>query len=382
MKAPPAIRQTAAAMTALTMAAAGAGPYPPAAGKPGSDAIAADDPRIRGWAEETTALARGPEEIDDPFSLAASYGSEASAIGRADVTGTQDQPEPGSPLTKPAVSLGDGGSITLRFDPPISDGPGPDFAVFENGISFNGGNSFFMELALVEVSSNGTVFVRFPAFSETPVAPQISAYAALDPTNVRNLAGKYMAGHGTPFDLAELIGTPGLETHSVTHVRILDVVGSVDPAYGHRDSLGRLINDPWPTFLTTSGFDLDAIGVLNQATAVYAAWHAGISWGTTASDPESDADGDGLSNLLEYALDLPPLHPQPATPVIVASTTEGWVATLPPVRPEARDVVVDAETSTDLRSWTPRTLAPQIWLGPADGGPAYIRLRVRVISPP
>ena len=32
------------------------------------------------------------------------------------------------------VSLGEGGTITLRFEPPISDGDGDDFAVFENSV--------------------------------------------------------------------------------------------------------------------------------------------------------------------------------------------------------------------------------------------------------
>jgi hypothetical protein len=366
----------------LLGASATAGPHPPAAGKPGSDAIAADDRRVRAWAVEATALVRGPEEIDDPFSLPASYGSEASALGRADVLGTQDQPEPGSPLQKPAVSLGDGGSITLRFDPPIADGPGPDFAVFENGISFNGGASFFMELAFVEASSDGTTFARFPALSETPATTQIGAYAAIDPTNVRNLAGKYIAGYGTPFDLAELAGIPGLNTRAVTHLRLVDVVGSIDPRHARHDSLGRVINDPWPTFLTTSGFDLDAVGVLHQAATGYAAWRASFDWTAAESDPEADPDADGVPNLHEFAFGLPPLHPQPAPSIELAATADGWVAMLPSVPAAARDLTVEAETSPDLRVWTAQPGPGPVRLGPVHGAPAYCRLRLRLVSPP
>ena len=35
--------------------------------------------------------------------------------------------------------------------------------------------------------------------------------------------------------------------NNVTEVRITDVVGSIDPWYGTRDSLGNLINDPFKT---------------------------------------------------------------------------------------------------------------------------------------
>jgi len=371
------------ALLLATGALAQAGPHPPAAGRPGSDAIAADAPEILGWAVEVTALLRGPEEIDDPLSEPASYGSEASALGRADVAGPPDQPEPGTTLPKPSVSLGDGGSITLRFDPPIADGPGPDFAVFENGISFSGGSSYFMELAFVEVSSDGFAFTRFPAYSETPAAPQIGGYGAVDPTNVRNLAGKYLAGQGTPFDLAELAGAPGLDRTAITHVRVVDVVGSIDPRHARLDSLGRIINDPWPTFLTTSGFDLDAVGALHQAADSYAGWRAGFTWPDGASAPGDDPDGDGVANLLEYALVSPPLISGPAPAVTVALTADGWVASFPAVRPTARDVAADTETSVDLDAWTVRPGTAPLRLGPASGGPpAFCRLRIRLRSDP
>lgn len=363
-------------------ATAAAGPHPPAAGLPGSDAIAADDPRIRGWALEVTALVRGPEEINDPLSLPASYGSAASAVGSADVIGLRDQPDPDSPLPKPSVSLGDGGSITLRFDPPIADGPGPDLAVFENGISFNGGRSFFMELAFVEASSDGSTFIRFPALSETPATTQLGAYAAIDPTDLHNLAGKYMAGHGTPFDLAELAGTPGLHTGAITHLRIVDVVGSIDPRFARHDARGRIINDPWPTFLTTSGFDLDAVAVLHQAATTYAAWRTAFPWASPDSDPEADPDADGVPNLQEYAFGLPPLDPHPAPPMEIIATADGWAAVPPAVQPTARDLAVDAETSPDLRVWSLRPGPGSVPLGPVHGRPMYCRLRLRLVSPP
>jgi hypothetical protein len=153
------------------------------------------------------------------------------------------------------VSLGDGGSITLAFNGMIVDRPGPDFAVFENGFWSSG--RIFAELAFVEVSIDGVNFVRFPSVSLTQVQTQVPAFGTLDPTEIYNLAGKHVAFEGTPFDLREV----GLR--SARYVRIIDVVGLIDPAYRRLDSLGVPINDPWATPFASCGFDLDAVGVIH-----------------------------------------------------------------------------------------------------------------------
>jgi hypothetical protein len=44
-------------------------------------------------------------------------------------------------------------------------------------------------------------------------------------------------------------------------VRIVDVVGSL--TLGSVDSLGNVVNDPYPTAFASGGFDLDAVGVLH-----------------------------------------------------------------------------------------------------------------------
>ncbi|MEO6989424.1 MAG: hypothetical protein ABI239_12360, partial [Aquihabitans sp.] len=74
------------------------------------------------------------------------------------------------PITGSLVVLGDHGSITATFDAPLTDGPGYDLAVFENG--FASGVNDFLEVAYLEVSSDGTNFVRFDTASRraTPVA--------------------------------------------------------------------------------------------------------------------------------------------------------------------------------------------------------------------
>ena len=238
-----------------------AGPYPPPAGQPGSDAVAATDLRVVAWAAGVSDLLRGPVDISDSFSPPASFGSAASALGPENAYdfGT------GLPSTSPTtvVSLGDGGSITLTFASPLSDAPGPDFAVFENSF-----NDSFLELAFVEVSSDGAHFERFPTHSLTQTDHQITQtstqFNAIDATDLDGLAGKYRAGWGTPFDLSLLAGRPLLDVQNITAVRIVDVVGALDPLYVRFDDStpARAINEPWPTPFSTGGFDLDAVAVL------------------------------------------------------------------------------------------------------------------------
>ena len=204
-----------------------------------------------GWATTATSLVRGPMDIANPAGGFASVGTAASALGARD----------GS-----VVSLGDGGSITLGFANPIRNGAGADFAVFENGFAISGTPYIFAELAAVEVSSNGKDFFRFPSVSLTPTDVQLGAFDGLDPTDVHNLAGQFGGGEGTGFDLQDLGGlSSSLDADRATAVRLVDVVGRVDPRYGTRDSLGNLINDPYSTPFASGGFDLDAVGVIYAA---------------------------------------------------------------------------------------------------------------------
>jgi hypothetical protein len=230
----------------LVTSAVLAGPYAPPAGQPGSEAIPANSPLFQAWAASVESLVRGPQDAGNATSPLASVGSGAAALG---------VPDGG------IVSLGDGGSITLRFAQPIIDGPGFDLAVFENSFS-----DTFLELAFVEVSSNGTDFFRFPADYAPASAPpsQIGGFGSVDTTEYDNLAGKYRANFGTPFDLSELsVVSASLDVNNVTFVRIVDVVGSLNPAIGSLDAGGDLINDPYPTPFGSGGFDLESVGALN-----------------------------------------------------------------------------------------------------------------------
>ncbi len=224
------------------------GQYAPQAGLPGSTAINASSTSIVGWAAGCT-VSRGYMDIADQSLGLAAAGDSTLAIGYAD----------GS-----VVSLGDSGVAILTFDHPIYNGEGPDFAVFENGFRDPADSAHaFLELAFVEISSDGVNYFRFPATSLTSENVQIGNGDYLAATSINNLAGKYVSMNGTPFDLGELTGISGLDVNNVTHVRIVDVIGAIS---GHpsRDSAGRVINDPYPTPFPSGGFDLDAVGLINE----------------------------------------------------------------------------------------------------------------------
>lgn len=219
--------------------------FAPAAGQSGTSAIYKDSSIIVSWATSCK-LARGWQDISNTNMGRTSVGDSSSAIGHADGINV--------------VSLGDGGSAILSFQVPIKDGSGPDFCVFEN--SFNNG---FLELAFVEVSSDGINFFRFPATSNTPTLTQIGPFDTNgDARKLNNLAGKYVANYGTPFDLQELQGIFGLNVNNITHVKIIDVVGNISSPYATYDQNNNAVNDPWPTAFASGGFDLDAVGVINQ----------------------------------------------------------------------------------------------------------------------
>ena len=81
---------------------------------------------------------------------------------------------------------------------------------------------------------------------------------------IGGLAGTYIVGYGTPFDLAALRNSPAvrdgtIDLTSIRYVRIVDIVGDGTTL----DSFGRGIVDPISSG-PTAGFDLDGVAVLNQ----------------------------------------------------------------------------------------------------------------------
>ena len=224
--------------------------YPPPAGQPGTTAMYKDSSAFIGWAS-TCSLERGYINISDTSVVyngfnKASYGSYLYGYGPADEL---------------VASLGDHGSALLGFDIPVVNRVGPDFAVFENSFGDK-----FLELAFVEVSSDGLHFVRFPSVSLTPDNQQVNTFDTIDATKINNLAGKYRHGYGTPFDLEDIRDSAGIDLNNITFIRVIDAVGCIQDPWAGFDSQGHKINDPWPTPFDTGGFDFDAIGVIHNKT--------------------------------------------------------------------------------------------------------------------
>lgn len=284
----------------------------PAAGEPGSTAIHMAGNAIIAWADGYTNVQYGVE-VD------AQWMTPEKALGPADG------------VAEEIVSLGRGGQITLTFGNGIGDRSGADFAVFENGVSDG-----FLELAWVEVSSDGTNFVRFPNYSDTPYF--IGAYGELWTRWVYGLASKYRLGYGTPFDLnelriaynAQLAGNtdfspafaaaltnnfPLLDLNHITHVRLVDIVGGGNAC----DARGEIIYDPYAT-TGSAGFDLDAVAVLNESFVPYADWATAHAVSTNGL---GDADEDRVVDFQEYMMGGDPNLASSAPAPVLAPLTNG-----------------------------------------------------------
>ncbi|MCL4234507.1 MAG: hypothetical protein KJ042_08315 [Deltaproteobacteria bacterium] len=183
------------------------------------------------------------------------------------------------------LSLGEGGSITLKMGREIIDGDGPDFAVFENLLYWGGEvTNAYTEAAVVEVSEDGETWTRFPFdfIADGPIGPlgvpdtvpdNFLGFAGIAPSNANcdpNGDGSYddmidpldpVISGGDLFDLAD-IGVA-----SARYVRIVDT-GHLERAPGTEtyDDDGDLVTDGGnllPAYEGIQGFDLDAIAVIN-----------------------------------------------------------------------------------------------------------------------
>lgn len=223
--------------------------YAPQVPLPGNEGIIESSPLFKEWISGCT-LYRGWLDIADKSLGQPTLGAASDIYGPPDAD---------------VLSLGDSGVAVLTFPHTIFNGTGPDFAVFENAFADPLNDTMaYLELAFVEVSSDGVNFFRFPASSLMQNTVQIDNFTYSDARYYNNLAGKYLTGYGTPFDLDELKGTPGLDVNQVSHIRIVDVIGSIDPQYASKDKDGRIINAPYPSNFNSGGFDLRGIGVISS----------------------------------------------------------------------------------------------------------------------
>ena len=225
------------------------GPFAPAADSMGTTAIYKDSNIVYSWVNNCT-ITRGRQDIANQSGPLASVGDETMVFGKANLG---------------VVSLGDGGTAVIELVNPISNHNGYDFAIFENGFYDMANGGYFLELAFVEVSSDGQNFERFPTQSLSPTDVQTGSFGVTDPTEIDGLAGKYKGFYGTPFDLSQLDQIFGLDITKITHIKIIDVVGSINPIYASYDDSAGVINDPYPTGFPSGGFDLDAIALIDSS---------------------------------------------------------------------------------------------------------------------
>lgn len=301
------------------------------------------NPLFFAWAEAVTEYLRA--DADLPFS------DETLALGP--VTGDAFDVVALGELNAAAIANSNPpGSITLQLASPVRDLSGADFVVFENGViaQYNLGGAgvggIFGELAHVEVSADGVNFVRFPSRSLIDSAP--GTYGSIDPTKVRNLAGKHVNGYGeswgTPFDLTEV----GLA--QATHVRIVDIPGD---GASFDDGAGDPVFDPWPTF-GSGGFDLEAVGVISTPM-VYQEWPQLEQLSPVDRGPMADPDGDGACNLLEYARATLPWSADSSGPAV---SFEGGQPAITFTRDERLvDVLLEVQSSPDMAPGSWSTLA-------------------------
>jgi hypothetical protein len=159
------------------------------------------------------------------------------------VLGPPQVKEDGVPSLE-VLSLGSGGEIVLGFgEQVIVDGPGPDLVVFENPF-WPGGNQskVFAELGEVSVSDDGETWQTFACDSVGDGAGHFPGCAGYTPTL------KYDAATLVPLDPAQTGGDAfDLAELGVSRARFVKI-----------HDLMTL-----PPSGTNSGFDLDAVGLVN-----------------------------------------------------------------------------------------------------------------------
>ena len=246
------------------------------------DPNAVINPIFKGWATEVVSYHQSPG-VDSQWS------DPNKTLGP--VTGNVTDIFSLGDLSREQIDQGESvGWIILTFDEPIRNNRGYDFAVFENGLLSDFTTSagsmegeILAELAYVEVSSNGTDFVRFNSVSLTP--EPVGPYGTIEIGNVYNLAGKHPNANGicmgTPFDLQEIANNPmvtsGLaDINDIKYIRLVDIPGTGDFSDNATEQINPYtwpdldfyenshpIYDMWLSW-GSGGFDLEAMGILEE----------------------------------------------------------------------------------------------------------------------
>jgi autotransporter-associated beta strand protein len=270
------------------------------------------NPVFSGWA--TTIVNYDPAfNVSDSWKNGSSavLGPATGSVGSVAVLGDMNSAQIAAWKSDPANNHGPG-SITLSFAHPIANGPGADFAAFENGFVSNystGAGStagqMFAELGYVQVSTDGVHFAQFPSIYQNYPNANLStrqdskidldgsgtltntSYLTQDVSGIYNLVGKHANGYGasfgTPFNLDDLASNPlvlngTVNLNQINYVRVVDIPGSGDFV----DSQGHPIFDAWVTG-GSGGLDLEAVGAIHFAgKTLDANWNNSTDAGTLA----------------------------------------------------------------------------------------------------
>ena len=126
-------------------------------------------------------------------------------------------------------------------------------------------------------------------------------------------------------------------------------------------------------------------------SSTYAAWLSQYFWYGADTSLTADPNQNGVSNLLEYALDLNPLSQNPPTLPFVAwdtNTTDGpWLTFTYRRNKSAMDLTYGVQTSTDLITWSSiipnqTSLVSEVANSNPDGDGTSELLRIRIKTSP
>ncbi len=127
---------------------------------------------------------------------------------------------------------------------------------------------------------------------------------------------------------------------------------------------------------------------VDTVAGTYGAWSSSIAWNGADSAAAADPNGDGVTNLMAYAFDLPPLAyaaPGGLPSAVLDSTTAGgpWLSITYRRSNTATDITFQVQSSANLGQWdtiTPDgvTVIEETVDADADGDGSAVLRRVRV----
>lgn len=215
-------------------------------------------------------------------------------VGLGDANGSLD-----------VYAIGTGGEVVLALDTAAVNGAGTDLIVYENPfLTVLGGWDAYIELAAVEVSTNGVDWARFPNDFAGPIGPYLQGAIQLgaDMTWFDGFAGvmpfaanppsvnplDVVSGGGDAFDLADLLNDPlvlagDVDLNFIQYVKLCDIEAGIDV-----DTKGQVIWDcGFPSFANA---DIDAVCSVNNTLNI------------VAGRPRVEFDLDDSSGLLTLVI--------------------------------------------------------------------------------